>query len=53
MQDVERVAREHAFPKANHIAVIVVLGGFDQNDAEFLERQLCSRLIDRLRPACE
>ncbi len=29
MQDVERVAREDALPKTNHITVVVVLGGFD------------------------
>src|SRR3989304_7472591 len=53
VQDVERVAREHTFPEANHIAVIVVLGGFDQNNAEFLKRQLWRRLHDRLTTACK
>jgi hypothetical protein len=34
VQDVKRVTREHAFPKANDIPVVVVLGGFDQDNAE-------------------
>jgi hypothetical protein len=46
VQDVERVAREHAFAKANHITVVVVLGGLDQDDAEFLERQLSDWLLE-------
>src|SRR4030095_7837214 len=48
VQDVERVAREHAFPKANHITVVVVLGGFDQDNAEFFQRQLCRWLLERI-----
>src|SRR5882724_3228398 len=51
VQDVERVAREHAFPKANHITVVVVLGGFDQDDTEFFERQLWRWLPERIMPA--
>src|SRR5712692_6261493 len=53
VQDVESVAREHTFPKANHITVVVVLGGFDQDDPEFFKRRLCRWLLDRLMPTCK
>ena len=53
VQDVERVAREHAFPKANHITVVIVFGRLDQDDAEFFERQFWCWLVDRLTPACK
>src|SRR6476619_4471329 len=48
VQDIERVAREHAFPKPNHVTIVVVLGGFDQNDAEFFKRQLRRWLLEGL-----
>ena len=52
MQDVERIARQHAFPKSNQIAVIVVLGRLDQYDVEsfdsFMRRHAATlRLVSR------
>jgi len=35
VQNVEGVARQHSFPKANYVTVVVVLGRLDQNDMEF------------------
>ena len=52
VQDVKRVAREHTFPKANDITLIVVLGGLDQNDAERLKPRLCSWLGDYFTITC-
>ena len=37
MENVERIARQHAFPKTNDVAVIVILGGLDQNDMKFFD----------------
>ncbi len=51
MQDVERVARQHAFPKTNQVAVIVILGRLDQNDMKFLA--LLQHRTHRLPNACK
>ena len=53
VQNVEGVAREHAFPKANDIPVVVVLGGLDQNDAEFLKRRTGQWLGHRFMFSCK
>ena len=45
MQHIERIARQHALPKADQIAVIVILGRLDQNDHEI------SRLIAASDPS--
>src|SRR5262249_19111122 len=37
VKNVQRVAWQNAFPEADHIAVVVVLGRLDQDDAKFIE----------------
>ena len=51
MQDVERIARQHAFPKTNQVAVVVVLGWLDQNDMKFFD--VFQRRFRHLPNACK
>jgi len=47
MQDIQRIARQHAFPKTNHIAIVVVFGRLDQDNSKLFERQRSRWLAQR------